>query len=579
MLGLAVPALGVFSVLVLGADNDTAIPVGQERNRQIERERRLARKAKLSSMRNQAVAQSGGIQVLSGGENCTSPPVINPPFPFNDSGNTSGHVNDVGALGGGPGSCVHPTFFQVAGPDLVYQFSSNGSTSLKFTVTPQNGTYDPSIYILSTCGDSATCQQGSDFGLNGQPETIGPVILPAGNYFLYVDSFYANAAQCDESVGGDCSAGPYSLNVQSGGITPTPTNTLTPTNTRTPTNTFTPTQTRTPTNTATATATGTPSKTPTVTPTNTPTATATQTSTPSSTPTPLPPTSTPTATPTFTNTPTATATETLTPSNTPTLTPTPTSTDTPTVTFTPSDTPTPTSTVTGTPPTPTATFTPTNTATPTSTQTASPSPTSTSSPTLTPTRTATPTPTRTFTPSLTPVISPTPTRTATSTSTPTVTPTATPTPTGLPPTLTPTPTRTSTLTPSPTPTSGPLVAGFYTLTPCRVWDTRISLPPLQAGTSRDFPMEGHCGIPSEADALAVNVTITEPTAAGYLTIYPAGVPLPLASTINYSVGQTRANNAIVPLGTNGSIAVFSGQPSGTTHFLIDVVGYFRFVSP
>jgi hypothetical protein len=89
-------------------------------------------------------------------------------------------------------------------------------------------------------------------------------------------------------------------------------------------------------------------------------------------------------------------------------------------------------------------------------------------------------------------------------------------------------------------------------------------------------MAGRCEIPSEADAVAVNVTVTEPTAAGYVTIYPLGVPLPLASTINYRPGQTRANNAIAQLGAGDSIAAFCGQSTGTTHFIIDVVGYFRF---
>jgi hypothetical protein len=92
-------------------------------------------------------------------------------------------------------------------------------------------------------------------------------------------------------------------------------------------------------------------------------------------------------------------------------------------------------------------------------------------------------------------------------------------------------------------------------------------------------MAGRCGIPPEADALALNVTVTEPTAPGHITVYPLGVPLPLASTINFRAGLTRANNAIIPLGTGDSIAVFCGQSSGTTHFVIDVVGYFRFVGP
>ena len=129
-----------------------------------------------------------------------------------------------------------------------------------------------------------------------------------------------------------------------------------------------------------------------------------------------------------------------------------------------------------------------------------------------------------------------------------------------------------------------MVAGFYTLVPCRVADTREGFgpyggPALQALTSRAFVMATRCGIPVGVDALAVNITVTEPTAAGYLTLYPFGVPLPLASTINYQAGQTRANNAIVPLGATDAIAVYCAQPTGTTHFLIDVVGYFRFTGP
>jgi hypothetical protein len=92
-------------------------------------------------------------------------------------------------------------------------------------------------------------------------------------------------------------------------------------------------------------------------------------------------------------------------------------------------------------------------------------------------------------------------------------------------------------------------------------------------------MVGRCGIPAEADAIAVNVTVTQPTALGHVTIYPLGISLPTTSTINYGAGQTRANNGIVQVGTSGSIAVTCGQLSGTTHFIIDVVGFFHFVGP
>jgi hypothetical protein len=128
------------------------------------------------------------------------------------------------------------------------------------------------------------------------------------------------------------------------------------------------------------------------------------------------------------------------------------------------------------------------------------------------------------------------------------------------------------------------VAGYYTLTPCRVADTRNAAgpyggPALSAGETRDFAMAGPCGIPAEADAVAVNVIVTQPTAPGFLTLYPLGVAPPLASTINYGPGQTRANNAIVQLGSSNSIAVTCGQSSGATHVIIDVVGFFRFVGP
>ena len=72
----------------------------------------------------------------------------------------------------------------------------------------------------------------------------------------------------------------------------------------------------------------------------------------------------------------------------------------------------------------------------------------------------------------------------------------------------------------------------------------------------------------------MNVTVTQPTAAGFLTLYP-GPALPLVSSINYSAGQTRANNAVVGLSVSGQLAIRCGQASGTTHAILDVTGYFE----
>jgi uncharacterized repeat protein (TIGR01451 family) len=125
-------------------------------------------------------------------------------------------------------------------------------------------------------------------------------------------------------------------------------------------------------------------------------------------------------------------------------------------------------------------------------------------------------------------------------------------------------------------------ADFYTLTPCRVIDTRKAADalglggPALVGTSvRDFQMAGTCGIPAGVVAIAANVTVTRSTAPGNLRIYPFGGSIPATSIINYVTGQTRANNAVIPT-TSGQMSVFAAQPGGTTvHFILDVTGYFK----
>ena len=82
-------------------------------------------------------------------------------------------------------------------------------------------------------------------------------------------------------------------------------------------------------------------------------------------------------------------------------------------------------------------------------------------------------------------------------------------------------------------------------------------------------------MPATAKALAVNVTIVNPSSGGHLTLYAAGNSLPLASTINFRTGIVRANNAIVPVGTGGQITVFCGMTTGTVDFVLDVSGYFE----
>jgi len=126
-------------------------------------------------------------------------------------------------------------------------------------------------------------------------------------------------------------------------------------------------------------------------------------------------------------------------------------------------------------------------------------------------------------------------------------------------------------------TPGPL--GFFTVAPCRLADTRMSTPPaLVAGAQRTFVLTGGaCAIPSTAKALSVNITITQPAAGGHLALFPitsGGVPT--TSSINFSAGQTRANNAVLQLTNDASGRLVVYNPTaGSVHFILDVNGYFQ----
>jgi PKD domain-containing protein len=124
-------------------------------------------------------------------------------------------------------------------------------------------------------------------------------------------------------------------------------------------------------------------------------------------------------------------------------------------------------------------------------------------------------------------------------------------------------------------------SAFFTLPPCRILDTRNATgpyggPSLVAGASRTIAVAGQCGVPATAKAIAVNFTVTGPTSGGFTTLYPAGTSLPLASTSNFSAGQTRANNAIPLLNGVGDLSIFCGMGVGqTVDVIIDVAGYFQ----
>ncbi|MEZ5142206.1 MAG: hypothetical protein R2726_06755 [Acidimicrobiales bacterium] len=115
--------------------------------------------------------------------------------------------------------------------------------------------------------------------------------------------------------------------------------------------------------------------------------------------------------------------------------------------------------------------------------------------------------------------------------------------------------------------------------PTRILDSR-PLPeqvgpyntPWGPGTTRAVTVAGVAGVPADATAVTLNVTVTGTTAASFLTLWPAGAPRPTASNLNWSAGQTIPNAVTVKVGADRKINVFN--PSGTANVLIDVVGYY-----
>jgi hypothetical protein len=119
---------------------------------------------------------------------------------------------------------------------------------------------------------------------------------------------------------------------------------------------------------------------------------------------------------------------------------------------------------------------------------------------------------------------------------------------------------------------------FYTMSPCRVCDTRgpvgqLGGPILAARETRTFPVNLHesCKLPTTAEAYSLNATVVPTGPLWYLTLWPTGEPIPFVSTLNSPLGLIVANAALVPAGAAGSINTFV---TNETHLILDANGYF-----
>ena len=147
--------------------------------------------------------------------------------------------------------------------------------------------------------------------------------------------------------------------------------------------------------------------------------------------------------------------------------------------------------------------------------------------------------------------------------------------------------------PDSAPTAPVAVAGFapvvtptfVPLVPGRLMETRAGLSTVdgqfnnigQLGARSVTPLlvNGRSGVASDASAVVLNVTVTETTASGFVTVYPCGTAQPNASSLNYTAGQTVANAVITKVGDGGQVCFFT---TAALHLVVDVTGQFSATS-
>jgi hypothetical protein len=121
-------------------------------------------------------------------------------------------------------------------------------------------------------------------------------------------------------------------------------------------------------------------------------------------------------------------------------------------------------------------------------------------------------------------------------------------------------------------------ARLTSIAPVRLLDTRAEGPDdgvvgrLGAGRALNVVVAGKVGVPANATGVIANITAVEPCDSGFLTVYPAGSPPPLASSTNYRTSDVVAALVTVRLGAGGAISVYT---HAQTDVVVDVVGYFH----
>lgn len=122
---------------------------------------------------------------------------------------------------------------------------------------------------------------------------------------------------------------------------------------------------------------------------------------------------------------------------------------------------------------------------------------------------------------------------------------------------------------------GPYGGTVTTITPERIVDSRtgVGTPARPWGDAevRNVAVAGQGSVPANASAVIANVTATNTTAWGFLTVWPAGAAQPATSNLNFLPGQNVPNLVMLKLGAGGQLAISNGR--GSANVIVDVMGY------
>jgi hypothetical protein len=126
---------------------------------------------------------------------------------------------------------------------------------------------------------------------------------------------------------------------------------------------------------------------------------------------------------------------------------------------------------------------------------------------------------------------------------------------------------------SPAVTPAPSIPGatYFGITPQRL----LSLTTLKTAVARTVQVTGLAGIPSGAVAITGNLTVVNPSLAGYLAVTSVATNAPTTSTLNFPAHDNRANAVTIPLGPGGKLGItYIGKAGSSTQVVFDVTGYF-----